>query len=119
MTQLLTTLASRTAPRPTLTKLHTKDDVEAYLTAFERQMRAFNINKDEWPLHLAPQLTGRAQQAYAALNVDEAADYKTVKAAILRHLAINSNTYCQRLRAANWARTKQPTNYVRDYYITQ
>ena len=98
MTQLLTTLASRTAPRPTLTKLHAKDDVEAYLTTFERQMRAFNINEDEWSLHLAPQLTGRAQQAYAVLDVDEAADYETVKAAILLRLAINTNR--QRLRAA-------------------
>ena len=100
MTQLLTTLAGRTAPRPTLTKLDVNDDVEAYLTTFERQMRAFDITEDQWSLYLAPQLTGRAQQAYAALDGDEAADYETVKTAILRRFAINSDTYRQRLRAA-------------------
>ena len=100
MTQLLTTLAGRTAPRPTLTKLDVNDDVEAYLTTYERQMRAFDITEDQWSLYLAPQLTGRAQQAYAALHGDEAADYETVKTAILRRFAINSDTYRQRLRAA-------------------
>ena len=83
MTQLLTTLAGRTAPRPTLTKLDVNDDVGAYLTTFERQMRAFDITEDQWSLYfvlyLAPQLTGRAQQAYAALDGDEAADYETFK----------------------------------------
>ena len=99
-TQLLTTLAGRTAPRPTLTKLDVNDDVEAYLKTFERQMRAFDITEDQWSLYLALQLTGRAQQAYAALDGDEAADYETVKTAILRRFAINSDTYRQRLRAA-------------------
>ena len=63
-------------------------------------MRAFDITEDQWSLYLAPQLTGRAQQAYAALDGDEAADYETVKTAILRRFAINSDTYRQRLRAA-------------------
>lgn len=44
-----------------LTKLSDADDVEAYLTTFERMMQASKIPKERWVYKLAPQLTGRAQ----------------------------------------------------------
>lgn len=59
------------------------DDIESYLTTFERLMEAYDIAKGRWTYKLAPQLTGRAQQAYAALPADEAKDYDQVKAALL------------------------------------
>ena len=47
-------------------------------------MEVNEVNRERWPFQLAPQLTGKAQQAYAALNPDDAKIYDTVKAAILR-----------------------------------
>ena len=81
-----------------LTRLSESDDIEAYLTTFERMMRAYEVNEERWPFKLAPQLTGKAQQAYAALPPDDANDYETVKAAILRRYDINEETYRQRFR---------------------
>ena len=49
---------------------------------------------------LAPQLTGKAQQAYAAMAAEEAGDYDRVKTAILRRYNINVETYRQQFRAA-------------------
>ena len=49
-----------------LTRLSDSDDIEAYLTTFERMMEAFKVDRARWPYKLAPQLTGKAQQAYAA-----------------------------------------------------
>ena len=49
---------------------------------------------------LAPQLTGKAQQAYASMGAEEAGDYKQVKEAILRRY-ISQETYCQRLCAVS------------------
>ena len=49
---------------------------------------------------LAPLLTGKAQQAYAAMAAEEAGDYDRVKTAILRRYNINVETYRQRFRAA-------------------
>ena len=72
-----------------LSKLTESEDIEAFLTTFERMMRVYGVKEDRWAFKLAPQLTGRAQQAYAALNVDDAAQYKQVKAAILRRYDIN------------------------------
>ena len=79
-----------------LTKLSEQDDIEAYLTTFERMMAAHRVEEAHWAYKLAPQLTGRAQQAYAALPADQAGTYEVVKAAILRRYDINEETYRQR-----------------------
>ena len=72
-----------------LTRLSDGDDIEAYLTTFERMMEAYGVSRERWPFKLAPQLTGKAQQAYAALPPEGAKVYDTLKAAILRHYNIN------------------------------
>ena len=64
----------------------------------DRQMRVYGVREDRWAFKLAPQLTGRAQQAYAALNADDAVKYEEVKAAILRRYDISEETYRQRFR---------------------
>ena len=63
-------------------------------------MGAYSVAKERWPFQLAPQLTGKAQQAYAALSAEAASDYDQLKAAILRRYDINDETYRQRFRAA-------------------
>ena len=82
-----------------LTKFVEGDDVEAYLTTFERLMTIHRVDRTLWVVHLAPQLAGRAQQAYVALPSDTAGDYEEVKKAILRRYDISSETYRQRFRA--------------------
>ncbi|KAL5489211.1 hypothetical protein EMCRGX_G018278 [Ephydatia muelleri] len=98
------------SPEPTRTgenelrgvKLTDRDDIEAYLTTFERLMAAYSIPRAKWIFKLAPQLTGKAQQAYAALTTEDALSYDAVKAAILRRYEydITEETYRQRFRAA-------------------
>ena len=84
-----------------VTKLTDRDDIEAYLTTFERLMSAYSVPKDRWIFKLAPQLSGRAQQAYAALTAEEALSYDGVKAAILRRYDITEETYRQRFRGVS------------------
>ena len=55
-----------------LSRLSEHDDIEAYLTTFERMMKAYEIKPERWAFKLATQLTGKAQQAYAALPSEEA-----------------------------------------------
>ena len=89
--------------RVKLSKLTETDDVEAYLTTFERMMSVYEVDRARWAFKLAPQLTGRAQQAYAAMATEDAGDYDKVKAAILKRYNINEETYRQRFRAAKKA----------------
>ena len=99
------------APRDklVLTKFEEGEDVEAYLTAFERVMTVYSIDRSRWAIKLAPQLSGRALQAYAALNADVAGNYQEVKKAILRWYDIGDETYRQRFRTA---RRKDNEAYV-------
>eukprot|EP00731_Ephydatia_muelleri_P002426 Em0001g2426a len=57
-------------------KLMERDDIEAYLATFERTMTAYEVNRQRWVYKLAPQLSGKAQQAYAAMSSEEAVDYE-------------------------------------------
>ena len=82
-------------------KLNEKDDIEAYLTTFKRLMAAYGVTRAKWIFKLAPQLTGKAQLAYAALPTNQALDYDSVKSAILRRYDITEETYRQRFRAVS------------------
>ena len=82
-----------------LTKLSEADDVEAYLTTFERMMTAFEVQKERWVFKLAPYLTGKVQQAYDAMAAEDASEYECLKAAILKRYNINEETYRVRFRA--------------------
>ena len=85
---------------PKLTKLSEADDIEAYLTTFERLMQAYEVDSSRWALKLAPQLTGKAQLAYAAMDTEQTGNYDTLKAAILRRYEISDETYRQHFRTA-------------------
>ena len=51
-------------------------------------MLAYEVKKEKWAYKLAPQLVGKAQQAYAGLTVADAGDYEKLKSAILRRYDI-------------------------------
>lgn len=96
--------ADHRADRVRLARLSESDDIESYLTTFERMMTAYEVPRSRWVFQLAPQLTAKAQQAYTALSTSDAADYTKVKEAILVRYNINSETYRQRVRGVR----KQP-----------
>ena len=88
-------------PKVPITRLTDEDNMEVYLTTFERQMSAHEIERERWSFGLAPYLTGRAQQAYAVLKAEVSKDYERLKAEILRRYDINEETYRQQFRAAS------------------
>ena len=80
-----------------LTKFIEGEDIEAFLTTFERLMTLYHVEEARW---VVPQLSGRALQAYAAMSADETLRYTDVKKAILRRYDISEETYRQRFRSA-------------------
>ena len=105
--QLLSAMAPRrevppvhTVPEPKLRPLGKDDDIEAFLTTFERAMANARITEEFWSAHLAPQLTGKAQLAYAALSQEDARDYWTTRMAILKRYNIDTECYRVRFRTA-------------------
>ena len=84
--------------QPKLQRLSESDDIEHFLTTFERLAQAYNWPPDIWVLNLAPLLTGKAQSAYASMDKERAREYQPVKEAILKRYDINEETYRQRFR---------------------
>ena len=76
-----------------MAKLTKNDNIEAYLTTFERLMLAYKVKKVKWAYKLALQLVGKVQQAYARLTVADAGDYEKLKLAILRRYDITEDSY--------------------------
>ena len=83
----------RGVPQVKLVPLTEQDDIEAYLVTFERIMQVYDISREQWTYYIAPQLTRKAQQAFAALPAGESKDYDGVKAAILTRYGVSEETY--------------------------
>ena len=82
------------------------------MVTFERSMEAHEIEHVKWPVLLALQLTGKAQQAYAALSSEDSKDITKVKEAIFKRYNINEETYRQRFRSAKAKEGESPTEMV-------
>ena len=76
-----------------LMKLTESDDIEVFLTTFERAVETHGVDRDKRAAILAPQLTGKARVAYAAMTNADARDYDRVKVAIFQQYDINEETY--------------------------
>ena len=74
--------------------------IEVHLTTFECMMAVYKVRRSQWVHKISPQLTGKAQLAFAAIDVTVMVQYDKVKAAILRRYDISNKTYRQRFQAA-------------------
>ena len=61
---------------------------------------------------MAPQLTGKARLAYAAMSDQDARHYDRFKAAIFRRYDINEETYRQRFREVKPKENETPVELV-------
>ncbi|XP_046899735.1 uncharacterized protein LOC124483360 [Hypomesus transpacificus] len=105
---------SRFLPEPRLEKLTELDDVEHFLTTFERIAVACRWPRLDWAFRLIPLLTGKARSAYVHMDMDDALDYEMVKSAILKKYDINPETYRQGFRSLEVESEENPKElYVR------
>ncbi|KAM4557416.1 uncharacterized protein V3H82_017174 [Fundulus diaphanus] len=101
-------------------KFQEGDDIEQYLTTFERLAAAYQWAEEDWAVRLVPHLTGRARAAYVAMAVEDACDYAKVKAAILTKYEINEELYRQRFRDPEVRAGETPRefyNRLKDLYL--
>ncbi|KAL2087865.1 hypothetical protein ACEWY4_016693 [Coilia grayii] len=97
-----------------MAKLEEADNIEHYLTTFERLAIAFGWRRATWAVHLIPLLTGKARSAFVAMNPEDATDYDRLKEAVLKKYEINAETYRQQFRALETSSTETPQElYVR------
>ena len=71
-------------------------------------MEAHGVDRDKCAAILAPQLTGKACLAYAAMTDVDARDYDRVKAAIFQRYDINEETYRRHFHAIKLLENETP-----------
>ncbi|KAJ8037368.1 Short-chain dehydrogenase/reductase family 42E member 1 [Holothuria leucospilota] len=81
--------------------LTSDDDVECYLSTFERLCIKHNIPEANWTIILESFLTGKAQRAYFALTENEKEDYQLVKESVLYAYQLTPSTYREKFRNAS------------------
>ena len=74
-------------------KLNATDNVEYFLSTFERIATQQEWPKEAWATQLAGLLTGKAMAAYAALIPQDALLYDKVKEGTLRRYEVSEETY--------------------------
>ena len=85
-----------------MTNLTDADDIEAFLTIFERAVEAHGVDRDKKAAILAPQLMGKARLAYTAMTDEDARNYDRVKAVIFQCYDISEENY------RRWFRSVKP-----------
>ncbi|XP_041355427.1 uncharacterized protein LOC121373051 [Gigantopelta aegis] len=77
-----------------------KDDMDAYLTSFERMSVAQKSPKKDWAIHLGTLLTGKARNVYVRLSSEDAMDYCKLKNALLHRYDLTQEGFRQKFRSA-------------------
>ncbi len=97
-----------------MARLEDNDDIEHYLTTYERLAEVYKWPEEDWAIRLIPLLTGKAQSAFVSMEPILTRDYKVVKQAILAKYEIHSETYRLRFRARETLVEETPRElYVR------
>ena len=92
-------VAETRAPSDVLTKLSPSDDIEAYLSLFERTATRERWQPAEWGSLIAPFLTGDAQRVCNDLSVADARDFNKLRTAILASQGLSLPARAQKFHA--------------------
>lgn len=89
-------------------------EVDSYFGAFERIANALQLPPEAWALLLQCKIHGKAQEAIAALPVEDSLNYDSVKAAILRAYELVPEAYRQKFRNHKKAPTQSYVEFARE-----
>ncbi|KAL3967106.1 alpha-2-macroglobulin-like protein [Sarotherodon galilaeus] len=104
---------SRSLIEPKLFPLSPEDNIEHFLTTFERMANVCRWPRDEWAIRLVPLLMGKARTAYILMDVTDSEIYDKVKEAILAKYEITADTYRRRFRSMK----VEPGETPRELYV--
>uniref|UniRef100_A0A3P9KG95 Gypsy retrotransposon integrase-like protein 1 n=1 Tax=Oryzias latipes TaxID=8090 RepID=A0A3P9KG95_ORYLA len=94
---------------PKVPPYQTGEDIENYLLRFERIARTWRWPETEWACRLVPLLSGKALEAYTAMDEQQAHIYKDLKDALLVKFDISPETYRQQFRSTVVPSGENPT----------
>ena len=85
------------AKMPKLPAWQEKDDMDSYLSRFERYAQAQEWKVERWSINLSALLTGKALDVYYRMPTEEVESYEKVKSALLKNFQYTEEGFRQRL----------------------
>ncbi|KAJ8049037.1 Protein split ends [Holothuria leucospilota] len=83
-----------------------EDNVEKFFNHFEKLGEQLKWPCDKWSIHIQSNFTGKAQEVYSALSIEDSMDYDKVKKAILQAYELVPEAYRQKFRKYRTADTQ-------------
>ncbi len=81
---------------PKLPPFHEKEDIDAYLSRFERYAEAAHWKKSDWAINLSALLTGKALETYFRMSATDIDDYEKIKSTLLRRFELTEHEFRKR-----------------------
>ncbi|KAJ8032651.1 hypothetical protein HOLleu_26228 [Holothuria leucospilota] len=83
-----------------------EDNVEKFFNHFEKLGEQLKWPRDKWSILIQSNFTGKAQEVYSALSIEDSMDYDKVKKAILQAYELVPEAYRQKFRKYRKAYTQ-------------
>ncbi|KAJ8030412.1 hypothetical protein HOLleu_26836 [Holothuria leucospilota] len=83
-----------------------EDNVEKFFNHFEKLGEQLKWPRDKWSVLIQSNFTGKAQEVYSALSIEDSMDYDKVKKAILQAYELVPEAYRQKFRKYRKADTQ-------------
>ncbi|KAJ8049587.1 hypothetical protein HOLleu_02387 [Holothuria leucospilota] len=83
-----------------------EDNVEKFFNHFEKLGEQLKWPRDKWSILIQGNFTGKAQEVYSALSIEDSMDYDKVKRAILQACELVPEAYRQKFRKYRKADTQ-------------
>ncbi|KAJ8047942.1 hypothetical protein HOLleu_00064 [Holothuria leucospilota] len=83
-----------------------EDNVEKFFNHFEKLGEQLKWPRDKWSILIQSNFTGKAQEVYSALSIEDSMDYDKVKKAILQAYELVPEAYRQKFRKYRKADTR-------------
>ncbi|KAJ8020406.1 hypothetical protein HOLleu_39989 [Holothuria leucospilota] len=83
-----------------------EDNVEKFFNHFEKLGEQLKWPRDKWSILIQSNFTGKAQEVYSALSIEDSMDYDKVKKAILQAYELVPEAYRQKFRKYRKANTQ-------------
>lgn len=91
-----------------------EDEVDKFFAHFERVATTLKWPKAVWTMTLQCVFTGKAQEAYSSLTLEDAADYEKVKQAVLRVYSLVPEAYRQKFRGYQKSEGTTYVEFIRE-----
>ncbi|GFO08874.1 retroviral-like aspartic protease 1 [Plakobranchus ocellatus] len=85
-----------------------RDDLDTWLTRFERFAESNGWPREKWSSSLCALLTGRALDCYGRLSAEQAKDYDKVKEALIKRYDLTEDGYRRKFRTCKPAEGESP-----------